>query len=50
MAEIAAAGAYLARRERPLEVEVEPEPASGPPRSGGSGPPSGGGPAWCASS
>jgi ATP-dependent RNA helicase DeaD len=35
IAEIAAAAAYLARRERPLEVAVEPESASLPAADGG---------------
>jgi ATP-dependent RNA helicase DeaD len=35
VAEIAAAAAYLARRERPLEVAVEPETASLPHADGG---------------
>jgi ATP-dependent RNA helicase DeaD len=35
LAEIAAAAAYLARRERPLEVAVEPETASLPSADGG---------------
>jgi ATP-dependent RNA helicase DeaD len=41
MAELAAAGAWLARRERPLEVAVEPAPPSPgvPPRAPAGGPP-----------